>query len=127
MTFNPERFLGPQPEVDPHSLVFGFGRRVCPGKFLADNTVFLSIAQSLTVFRITKEVENDTEVDVSPKFEAGVISHPSPWRFQIAPRSTAHEELILSVEKEHPWGENDAPALEKLARSQKGDTPSVQS
>ena len=35
MTFKPERFLGADgraPEMDPHNLAFGFGRRVCPGR-----------------------------------------------------------------------------------------------
>jgi len=27
MTFNPERFMGPNPEMDPADLMFGFGRR----------------------------------------------------------------------------------------------------
>lgn len=27
MTFNPERFLGPNPEQDPREISFGFGRR----------------------------------------------------------------------------------------------------
>lgn len=105
---------GTEPEIDPHSLVFGFGRRVCPGRFLADNTVYLSIARSLTVFNISKAVENGVEVDVKPEFQPGVISHPIPWKYHIAPRSAEHEALILSVEQEHPWGKNDAPALEKL-------------
>jgi cytochrome P450 len=29
--FDPTRFLGPSPEPDPRSYVFGFGRRQCPG------------------------------------------------------------------------------------------------
>jgi hypothetical protein len=119
MTFNPERFLGVdgrEPEIDPHTLVFGFGRRICPGRFLADNTVYLSIAQSLTVFDIGKAVENGVEVEVKPEFQPGVISHPVPWKFQIKPRSAEHEALILSVEQEHPWEKNDAPALEKLTK-----------
>jgi cytochrome P450 len=29
--FNPERFLGPEPELDPRKYIFGFGRRKCPG------------------------------------------------------------------------------------------------
>lgn len=32
-TFNPERFLSANPEPDPRKWVFGFGRRVCPGKY----------------------------------------------------------------------------------------------
>jgi cytochrome P450 len=115
MTFKPERFLavdGREPEMDPHTIVFGFGRRICPGRFLADVTVYLSIARSLTVFNVTNACENDKKVN--PEFQAGVISHPMPWKFNITPRSPAHETLILSVEKEHPWEESDAPDLENI-------------
>jgi cytochrome P450 len=117
MVFKPERFLGideQEPEMDPHAIVFGFGRRVCPGRFLADVTVYLSIARSLAVFNVTKSSENGKEVEVKAKFQAGVISHPVPWKFKVTPRSPAHEALILSVEKEHPWEESDAPDLENL-------------
>lgn len=115
MEFKPERFLGATPETDPRSISFGFGRRICPGRFLADNTVYLSIAQSLAVFQIRKAVENGVEVDVKAEFQPGVISHPVPWKFQIEPRSTVHEELILSVESEFPWEESDAADLEKVS------------
>jgi cytochrome P450 len=30
--FNPSRFLGSEPELDPNEYVFGFGRRVCSGE-----------------------------------------------------------------------------------------------
>jgi cytochrome P450 len=110
MEFRPERFLGEEPEEDPTSYVFGFGRRVCPGRFLADNTLYLSIAQSLAVFRI-----EGTEVKADANFQPGVISHPVPWKHQITPRSADHEALILSVEQEHPWTLSNAPSLETLA------------
>lgn len=100
--------------MDPRNLAFGFGRRICPGRFLADNTVYLSVAQSLAVFRIDKMVENGAEVEVKAEFQPGVISHPVPWKFQIKPRSLAHKDLILSVEKEHPWEKSDAAVLERL-------------
>jgi cytochrome P450 len=32
--FDPSRFLGENPERDPADFIFGFGRRICPGKFL---------------------------------------------------------------------------------------------
>lgn len=111
MAFKPERFLGVggrEPEKDPHAIVFGFGRRICPGRILADNTLYLSVAQSLTVFNITKVIKNGKEVDVSPEFQAGVISHPVPWKFDISPRTPAHEALIRSVEKDQPWEPSDA-------------------
>lgn len=31
MKFDPERFLGKDPQTDPRKIAFGFGRRVCPG------------------------------------------------------------------------------------------------
>ena len=115
--FKPERFLGvdgKEPEMDPHTIVFGFGRRVCPGRILADTTVYLSVVQSLAVFNVTKAVKDDKEVEVKPEFQAGVISHPVPWKFDITPRSVHHEALVLSVEESHPWQQSDAPDLENI-------------
>ncbi|KAJ5428015.1 Cytochrome P450 E-class group I [Penicillium cf. griseofulvum] len=114
MVFKPERFLGidgREAEFDPHDLVFGFGRRICPARILADNTLYLSAARSLAVFNIMKAVEDGKEVDVQPKFQPGVISHPLPWKFNIEPRSADHESLIRSVEQQHPWEASNAPDL----------------
>lgn len=114
MAFKPERFLeinGREPELDPHDLAFGFGRRICPARILADITLYLSAAQFIAVFNITKSVEDGKEVDVQPKFQPGVISHPEPWKFHIGPRSVAHESLIRSVEEKHPWEPSDSPDL----------------
>ena len=117
MTFNPERFLQTkdhQPEPDPHSFVFGIGRRVCPGQILADNSLYLNIAQSLAVFNISKPVENGQIVEPSLKPGPGVISHPAPFKTSIKPRSPHHEDLIRGLEKLHPWKESDAPVLENV-------------
>lgn len=65
--FNPERYIGNQPQRDPRSIVFGFGRRTCPGENLADASLFISCAMSLAVFDIAKAVENG--VEVTPVFE----------------------------------------------------------
>ncbi|KAJ5753209.1 hypothetical protein N7520_010126 [Penicillium odoratum] len=108
MAFNPERFLKVNPEMDPHGFVFGFGRRICPGRILADITVWLSVAKSLAVFQISKP-ENGAEVKA--EFQPGVISHPVPCKLHITPRTAAHEELILSVEQEHPWEQGDGSEL----------------
>jgi cytochrome P450 len=117
MAFKPDRFLeidGRDPEIDPHTFVFGFGRRICPGRILADNTVWLSVAKSLSVFKINKPVGDGAEVDVKPEFQPGVISHPVPFRLQVTPRSAAHEKLILLVEQEHPWEQGDGSELQNV-------------
>lgn len=115
MEFKPERFLGVdgrEPEMDPRAVVYGFGRRICPGRFLADNTLYLSVSQSLAAFHITKATQNGKEVEVKPEFLPGVIGHPVPWKYEIKPRSAEHEAMILSVEEQHPWEESDAHELE---------------
>jgi cytochrome P450 len=111
MTFKPERFLGDNPDPDPHTMCFGFGRRICPGKVLADMSVYLTIAQSLAVFNIGKPVENGNVVEQAVEFQPGIISHPVPYKADIKPRSPEHEKLIKSVELEHPWQESDAKYL----------------
>jgi cytochrome P450 len=46
-TFDPERFLGSSPQPDPRELVFGFGRRRCPGMHLAEASIFVQMATLL--------------------------------------------------------------------------------
>ena len=113
MVFNPDRFLASSdqvPERDPHLLVFGFGRRACPGRTLADANVFLTLAQTLAVFNISKPLskgDRDLEYDFIP----GVISHPAPFDVSIQPRSDGHRELIVSLEESYPWEKSDADLL----------------
>ncbi|KAJ0344498.1 hypothetical protein COL26b_010353 [Colletotrichum chrysophilum] len=112
--FRPERFLGAQPETDPRRYVFGFGRRICPGKILADNSLYLNFAQSLAVFDIGKPVANGKEYEPDFKPLPGAISHVAPYEATIKPRSPRHEQLIRSIEQRFPWQESDAKGLEAV-------------
>lgn len=117
MAFRPERFLETpthKPELDPRNFIFGFGRRICPGRYVADNALFITIAQTLSVFKIEKLVENGKVVEPEIKFEPGTVSHPVPYRISIKPRSKMHEDLIKAAEKEYPWEESDAKELENV-------------
>ncbi|KAH7325471.1 cytochrome P450 [Rhizoctonia solani] len=49
-TFDPSRYLKPVPDPDPRKFVFGFGRRVCPGQHVANNTAWIMCAGILSVF-----------------------------------------------------------------------------
>jgi len=60
-SFRPERFINPDGSLrdDPVvSTIFGFGKRICPGRHLADAMMFIVIASFLSVFNIEKG--NDT-------------------------------------------------------------------
>ncbi|PBK80553.1 cytochrome P450 [Armillaria gallica] len=95
--FRPERYL--DPESGASEIVesaFGFGRRICPGMYLAENSVFLAIATLLAVFDISKAVDPVTGEDITPDVEYdGFISHPRPFRCKIQPRSRVTRDLVL--------------------------------
>ncbi|OJJ46795.1 hypothetical protein ASPZODRAFT_97356 [Penicilliopsis zonata CBS 506.65] len=111
MAFKPERFLpslsGNPPELKP-SMIFGFGRRVCAGRLLAETNMFLTVAQSLAVFDISKPLQNGKEEDFSASWLPGVISHPAPFELSIRPRSDKHLEIIRSLERQYPWEKSNA-------------------
>jgi hypothetical protein len=116
MEFRPERFLnGTQSEPDPRAWIFGYGRRICPGRFLADNTLFITIAKSLAVFKIEKCIDGDGKIiEPEVRFTPGIVSQPVPYRANIKPRSAKHEELIKATEIEHPWEMSDGDALKSV-------------
>ncbi|TEB32646.1 cytochrome P450 [Coprinellus micaceus] len=93
--FIPERFLGPNPQPDPRQACFGFGRRICPGRVLADTSVFLGVASILAVFDISKAKDDNGNIIEPPLGQTnGTISHPNPFPCEIKPRSQAAVELI---------------------------------
>jgi cytochrome P450 len=98
MIFDPERFLATEKraaELDPHKILFGYGRRSCPGVHLADTSLFLYIATILAAFDISKAVDDSGHViEVNAHFTSGLVSHPAPFRCSIKPRSLEAVSLI---------------------------------
>ena len=66
--FKPERFLNDDGTArdDPTlSLVFGVGKRICPGRHLVDATLFIVTSSVLSAFDVTKaRDENGIEIPV---------------------------------------------------------------
>ncbi|KAI1121145.1 cytochrome protein [Nemania abortiva] len=117
MKFDPNRYLGANPAPDPMDFTFGYGRRICPGRYLAITSVWLTVARSLAVFEISKGVdEKGREIDPPVSFSSGIISRVDPFQATIKPRSAQHEFLISQVEKLHPWEKSDADELNKIVR-----------
>ncbi|KAI3326720.1 cytochrome P450 oxidoreductase OrdA-like protein [Xylariaceae sp. AK1471] len=111
-TFDPSRFLGASPCPNPRDHIFGYGRRICVGRFFANASVWLTIAQSLAVFNISKGLdENGVEIEPTVHFTPGLISRPEPFKATIKPRSSQHEALIRQVETLHPWEKSNADEL----------------
>jgi hypothetical protein len=60
---------------DPLSVAFGYGRRSCPGRYMADAQVWISIACILSVFDISPSLDADGHpIKVTPAFSSGMIS-----------------------------------------------------
>ncbi|KAF3074181.1 cytochrome P450 [Trichoderma afarasin] len=113
LVFEPERFLEPRNEPDPGDEAFGYGRRVCPGRYLATESIYITVVRLLAAFTITKGVDaNGKEIDVECKQTPGLISHPVKFSYGIKPRNKKYEDLIRKVEVDHPWEKSDAEFLE---------------
>lgn len=96
--FNPERFMGEDPERDPRDVCFGFGRRVCPGRGLADASLFIVCAMSLVVFDIKKKVVNGHVIEPIFRMTTGIISQPEPYDISVTPRSEKAITLIHGLD-----------------------------
>ncbi|KAI1422341.1 cytochrome protein [Xylaria sp. FL1777] len=115
MRFDPERYIAPNKAPDPRDYVFGYGRRICPGRHFAEFTVWITIAQTLAVFDISKGRDTDGhEIENKVLFTSGITTHPLPFKATIKPRSSQHEALIREVETLHPWEKSDAEEVESI-------------
>ncbi|KAF8996838.1 cytochrome P450 [Cyathus striatus] len=86
--FIPERFIGKESQPDPREHVFGYGRRVCPGRYLADQIIWLSIACLLAGFTISPEKDEKGRQVIPPyEYTTGLMSRPKDFECSIAPRS----------------------------------------
>ncbi|KAI5119696.1 hypothetical protein M0805_003581 [Coniferiporia weirii] len=108
--FLPERFLKKTSEPvndhvhalntfnadDPSSLVFGFGRRICPGRFFADAGAWLAMANVLAMFDILPPIDPSTGKERLPPIEyiVGFTSKPKSFECRIIPRTAKHATLI---------------------------------
>jgi len=101
--FNPDRYFqrgSKGPEPDPREVLWGFGRRVCPGQHLADACIFLAIMKSVAVFDIARPVINGVEVESPFEFTTGTVSHPQPFHCVVKARSEKAEALIREIHLE---------------------------
>ncbi|KAJ6779280.1 cytochrome P450 [Mycena vulgaris] len=99
MAFNPTRFIATdtkKAEPDPAGMCFGFGRRICPGKLLADTALFMTCSAILATFNISKARENGVFVEPHLGQTAGTVSHVFPFKCSVQPRSARALELIRS-------------------------------
>ena len=111
MTFNPDRFIDTRAwpaEKDPSVYAFGFGRRICPGRVLADQTLFLTIVQVLATFKLSRDLEMP---ELGTNSQPGIISHPVPFKARITVRDTGREVLVRRNQVKYPLNSGDRHKL----------------
>ena len=106
------------PDVPDPIEIFGFGRRICPGRYFALDTIWLAIANVLAAFSLEKPLDEDGNIiEPSGEFVSGlfrrvplelstssgslmfenyVTSPPKPFKASIKPRFSGAVELIRS-------------------------------
>ncbi|TCD62443.1 hypothetical protein EIP91_006905 [Steccherinum ochraceum] len=100
--FLPERFIVPEGSLepaDPRTYVFGFGRRMCPGKSFAESSLFMVILNLVATMKIGK-IKDKQGKEISPalEFENGMASRPKPFRCQVCPRSEKAAALVEQLD-----------------------------
>ncbi|KAI6149296.1 cytochrome P450 [Pisolithus tinctorius] len=92
--FNPDRYSSKVEDVSS-SPVFGFGRRVCPGRHLAEQSLWAVIVSMLATLQIEKATDaSGAEIEIQPKFKGGATIRPEAFPCSIKARSSRATHLI---------------------------------
>lgn len=96
--FKPERFLNPDGSLrdDPNlTSVYGFGKRICPGRHFVDATLFIVVAYLFSVFNFERG-KGDGGEPPDYTYTGGLVSAPNPFPCSFIPRDQRARDLILS-------------------------------
>ncbi|KAJ7600385.1 cytochrome P450 [Mycena floridula] len=102
-SFNPSRFM-PKSEGGGgetfYPVNFGWGRRICPGRFLAENSTWIAMATILATLNLNKAIGQDGQ-EITPKaeFSQSLVRRVKSLQFCLESRS-AKAEALCRREKE---------------------------
>ncbi|KAK0201132.1 cytochrome P450 [Desarmillaria ectypa] len=84
-TFNPQRWIAEDGTLrdDIRSYPFGFGRRVCPGQYIATASTYINTALALWAFNLR---EDEKEKIDTLAFTESANAHPMPFKVLFEPR-----------------------------------------
>ncbi|KAK0234561.1 cytochrome P450 [Armillaria nabsnona] len=101
-SFIPERFMKEgklNPDIrDPGTVLFGFGRRICPARYMAYSSIWIAIASMLAVFDITKAVDEfGNTIEPTYAYASALACVPLPFKCSVKPRSVIAEASIRAT------------------------------
>ncbi|RDX52095.1 CyP450 monooxygenase [Lentinus brumalis] len=84
---------------DPAHIVFGFGRRICPGRYFAEAALFIYIASVLHTLDISPPLDEDGRpIRIEPQPTSELVTHLEDCRCNVKPRSAWAEALARGTE-----------------------------
>ncbi|THU75931.1 cytochrome P450 [Dendrothele bispora CBS 962.96] len=111
--FNPSRHLdekgqiapGPPDTKEESHVTYGFGRRLCVGRHVANQSLFIDISLMLWALNIENTIDpngNPTSLDLDGVIDDGLVVRPMPFQVKITPR---FPESTSIIEREMELGE----------------------
>ncbi|KAG8984768.1 hypothetical protein FRB90_005122, partial [Tulasnella sp. 427] len=85
-TFNPDRFINNPDILDPRDFIFGFGRRICPGNYLAYHMTWIFVVSILWGYELKRPEgelsldQDDDRFDLGTNFTTGRRQGDVIWR-----------------------------------------------
>lgn len=101
--FRPERWINKKQSGN-----FGYGRRVCPGRFIARNSLAIAVARLLWAYNISSKDGKKPQVQ-EKMFTTGFVSAPKAIEAVFDPRSERHKQVI-----EESWEAADKDVAKML-------------
>ncbi|KAI0357867.1 cytochrome P450 [Trametes cingulata] len=104
--FIPERYLRDgklNPKVqDPGDIVFGYGRRVCPGRHFAEAALFAIVSSVLHTLDLSPGRDKDGKpIPIEEKMTDGpLLSFPVPFACEFRPRSSEVAALVHAANEQ---------------------------
>ncbi|KAH9047990.1 cytochrome P450 [Lactarius deliciosus] len=99
--FNPARYLDEKGQVkalmdgrEEGHVSFGYGRRVCPGKYVAEGTLGIDFATLLWALRFERPEGAKGELDVHTLVHTGIGADPVPFECKAVPRFAEAETFL---------------------------------
>ncbi|CAD6584621.1 MAG: hypothetical protein CYPHOPRED_002764, partial [Cyphobasidiales sp. Tagirdzhanova-0007] len=103
-TFKPERFITSEntlqgvPGSERGHFGFGFGRRICPGLYIGERSIFIIFTRLLWAFNFDYARDaQGIEIPVDENaFTSGFSSHPKPYVCSITPRNAEVAKILAA-------------------------------
>ncbi|KAF8258900.1 cytochrome P450 [Lactarius quietus] len=98
--FDPARYLDEHCQVkvldgrEEGHMAFGFGRRICPGRYVVEGTLDIDIATLLWAMRFERPEGARGELDVRTIRGGGITARPLPFEYKAVPRFAEAESML---------------------------------